>query len=82
MIGPLSSRAEPGAHDLCLPHATALVAPEGWDLIRLEGGESAPERSRDDILAIADAVREAAQPKPVKPAGEPARRLRIVGTDT
>ncbi|MCK1803915.1 DUF3499 family protein [Brevibacterium sp. CS2] len=84
VIGPLAMRAEPGAHDLCSRHAERLIAPQGWQLIRLGAGEEQPERSRDDLLAIADAVREAARPKPAPAAGPaPVARshghLRVVG---
>ncbi|MCQ9368486.1 DUF3499 domain-containing protein [Brevibacterium sp. 50QC2O2] len=83
VIGPLSVRAEPGAHDLCQYHADRLTAPRGWELIRLDGGAEVPERSRDDLLAIADAVREAAAPRPQPPVpprtGRP--RLRLIGGD-
>ncbi|WP_436326566.1 DUF3499 domain-containing protein [Brevibacterium sp. FAM 27836] len=60
VIGPLGRRAEPGAHDLCAEHAAKLTAPVDWQLIRIDSGQAPPERSRDDLLAIADAVREAA----------------------
>lgn len=60
VIGPLSRRAEPGAHDLCAEHAAKLTPPVGWQLIRIEGEQAPPERTHDDLLAIADAVREAA----------------------
>lgn len=60
VIGPLSRRAEPGAHDLCAAHAGKLTPPVGWQLIRIEGEQAPPERTHDDLLAIADAVREAA----------------------
>lgn len=60
VIGPLSRRAEPGAHDLCADHAAKLTPPVGWQLIRIEGEQAPPERTHDDLLAIADAVREAA----------------------
>ncbi|WP_181275701.1 DUF3499 domain-containing protein [Brevibacterium oceani] len=60
VIGPLGRRAEPGAHDLCAEHAAKLTPPVDWQLIRIESGQAPPERSRDDLLAIADAVREAA----------------------
>lgn len=60
VIGPLGRRAEPGAHDLCADHAAKLTPPVDWQLIRLDSGQAPPERSRDDLLAIADAVREAA----------------------
>ena len=60
VIGPMGRRAEPGAHDLCAEHAAKLTAPVDWQLIRIDSGQAPPERSRDDLLAIADAVREAA----------------------
>ncbi|MCD1284434.1 DUF3499 domain-containing protein [Brevibacterium sp. CCUG 69071] len=60
VIGPLARRAEPGAHDLCAEHATKLTPPVDWQLIRIDSGQAPPERTRDDLLAIADAVREAA----------------------
>ncbi|WP_344308955.1 DUF3499 domain-containing protein [Brevibacterium samyangense] len=78
VIGPLATRAEPGAHDLCSYHSERLTPPQGWHLIRLGSGESAPERSRDDLLAIADAVREAARPVP-EPAGRTHGHLRVIG---
>nr|WP_258771924.1 DUF3499 domain-containing protein [Brevibacterium aurantiacum] len=60
VIGPLSRRSEPGAHDLCADHAAKLTPPVDWQLIRIGGEQAPPERTRDDLLAIADAVREAA----------------------
>nr|WP_276544721.1 DUF3499 family protein [Brevibacterium luteolum] len=78
VIGPLSMHAQPGAHDLCSMHAERLTAPVGWQLIRLGQGEETPERSRDDLLAIADAVREAAKPKP-EPEGRTHGHLRVIG---
>lgn len=87
VIGPLAMRAEPGAHDLCAFHAGRLIAPQGWQLIRLGTGDAPPERSRDDLLAIADAVREAARPRPAPSPPGPATtagtrihgHLRVVG---
>ena len=64
VVGPLALRAEPGALDLCRAHAERMTAPRDWRLLRLDPGDEQPERSRDDLLAIADAVREAARPKP------------------
>ncbi len=87
VVGPLSRRAEPGAHDLCLDHAAKLTPPVGWELIRIDGGQAPPERTHDDLLAIADAVREAAG-RPTDSAAQraeeapPGRRhghLRIIG---
>lgn len=80
VIGPLSVRAEPGAHDLCLFHAERLTAPQGWEMIRLQAGEETPNRSRDDLLAIADAVREAAVPEP-QPSAHGRPHLRVIGND-
>ena len=64
--------------DRCSMHADRLTAPVGWQLIRLGQGEETPERSRDDLLAIADAVREAARPKP-EPEGRTHGHLRVIG---
>lgn len=78
VIGPLATRAEPGAHDLCDYHSSRLKAPQGWELIRIGVEEGAPERSRDDLLAIADAVREAGTRRP-EPAGARHGHLRVIG---
>ncbi len=76
VLGPLATRAEPHGYDLCEAHAQALSAPRGWEVIRLSLGEPAPP-SGDDLLALADAVREvglsydAPSPaeSPLRPAG-------------
>jgi hypothetical protein len=57
VLGPLATRAEPHCYDLCRTHATALSAPRGWEVIRL-ATEPDPRPSTDDLLALADAVRE------------------------
>ena len=57
VLGPLAARNEPHGYDLCHVHAQALSAPRGWEVIRLEV-PSVPEPSTDDLLALADAVRE------------------------
>lgn len=57
VLGPLALRAEPGAYDLCAPHAEGLSVPLGWEVIRLALDEG-PRHSTDDLLALADAVRE------------------------
>ena len=57
MLGPLAIRAEPHGYDLCLSHAHTLSAPRGWEVIRL-AIDSEPRPSTDDLLALADAVRE------------------------
>lgn len=59
VLGPLALRDDPGSYDLCKHHAAALSAPRGWEIIRLPEGETTePVRSDDDLLALADAVRE------------------------
>jgi hypothetical protein len=57
VVGPLATRAEPHCYDLCRQHASALSVPRGWDVIRL-AIEAEPKPSTDDLLALADAVRE------------------------
>lgn len=57
VLGPLAARNEPHGYDLCHTHAQNLSAPRGWEVIRLEV-PTEPEPSTDDLLALADAVRE------------------------
>ncbi len=57
VLGPLATQAEPHGYDLCSQHAHALSAPRGWEVIRLAIEED-PKPSTDDLLALADAVRE------------------------
>src|SRR5215213_11759473 len=57
VLGPLASRSEPHGYDLCSVHAQTLSAPRGWEVIRLAVEEPAGPTS-DDLLALADAVRE------------------------
>lgn len=59
VLGPLAIRHEPGSYDLCKHHSTNLSAPRGWEVIRLPAADQlGPVRSDDDLLALADAVRE------------------------
>lgn len=60
VLGPLATYAEPHCYDLCSAHAERLVAPRGWEVIRLTPDPEALEPSHDDLEALADAVREAA----------------------
>ena len=57
VLGPLAARNEPHGYDLCHTHAQNLSAPRGWEVIRMEV-PAEPEPSTDDLLALADAVRE------------------------
>lgn len=59
VLGPLATFAEPHTYDLCVDHAERLTAPRGWDVVRLGGSFPEPEPSHDDLLALANAVREA-----------------------
>jgi hypothetical protein len=63
VLGPLAGYAEPHSYDLCVEHAGRLTAPRGWEVVRLtpEFVETGP--SQDDLLALADAVREAGRPR-------------------
>ncbi|WP_231635224.1 DUF3499 family protein [Luteipulveratus halotolerans] len=71
VLGPLATYAEPHTYDLCADHAGRLTAPRGWDVVRLAVDLTEPAPSPDDLLALADAVRAAAQPPPAQ---EPAPR--------
>ena len=64
VLGPLAMYAEPHAYDLCDRHAERLSAPRGWEVLRLVSDLSPGGPSDDDLLALADAVREAARPVP------------------
>ncbi|MGF1664611.1 MAG: DUF3499 domain-containing protein [Kineosporiaceae bacterium] len=65
VLGPLATYAEPHCYDLCADHATRLTAPRGWEVVRLAGDEPVPAAPHpDDLAALADAVREAARPRP------------------
>ncbi len=60
VLGPLATYAEPHTYDLCAAHAERLTVPRGWEVVRLTLPDAAPEHNSDDLLALADAVREAA----------------------
>jgi len=64
VVGPLAAFAEPHSYDLCEPHARSLTAPRGWDLVRYDGTYEPPPPTSDDLVALAEAVREAARPGP------------------
>jgi hypothetical protein len=64
VLGPLATYAEPHCYDLCAVHAERLTAPRGWEIVRLSPDFVQPAPSHDDLLALADAVREAARPRP------------------
>lgn len=56
-MGPLATVSEPHSWDLCVLHAGRITAPRGWELVRHAGPlPSLPDD--DDLVALADAVRE------------------------
>lgn len=73
VVGPLATHAEPHTYDLCADHAARLTVPRGWSVVRLAMQEQEPQPSDDDLLALADAVREAGR---VTPSGDTAATRR------
>jgi hypothetical protein len=65
VLGPLAAYPEPHSYDLCQAHARGLTAPRGWDLVKHVPALAPDQAPPDDLLALADAVRE--------PAAEPGR---------
>ena len=64
VLGPLATFAEPHAYDLCDQHAFRLSAPMGWTVIKHEAENNEFGPSEEDLMAIADAVREAGANEP------------------
>ncbi len=73
VLGPLATYAEPHTYDLCAAHATGLTAPRGWEIVRLTVDVEEAE-APDDLLALADAVREGSAPA-AGPSAEPPTRV-------
>jgi hypothetical protein len=71
VVGPLALRHEPGCYDLCQNHAVGLSVPRGWDVIRLPLDDTGAEHSVDDLLALAEAVREVGFRQPIDPTVPP-----------
>ena len=61
VLGPLSTFAEPHTFDFCLEHSDKLTVPKGWNVIKHDSGLNEAEPSVEDLMAIADAVREVAK---------------------
>lgn len=57
VIGPLATAREPHSWDLCVGHAGRITAPRGWELVR-HAGPLPTHPDEDDLVALADAVRE------------------------
>jgi hypothetical protein len=66
VLGPLATFPEPHCYDLCAMHSAKMVAPSGWDLVRL--GATAASAVNETI------------PLPTVPAAPAARtsHLRVV----
>ncbi len=80
VIGPLSPVPQPGALDLCKEHANSVTAPVGWQMVRLQTEfEDAPP-SDNDLMALADAIREASQ-RDVPPPKRAQREIRRPAAD-
>ena len=59
VLGPLALQVTPGCYDLCATHSASMSAPVGWEVIRLaEPNAIPPGPDDDDLLALANAVRE------------------------
>ncbi len=68
VVGPLATVREPHSWDLCLSHASRITAPRGWELVR----HAAPlpvNPDEDDLVALAEAVREGRMTAPMPMAG-------------
>ena len=90
VLGPLATYAEPHAYDLCEQHSERLSAPRGWEVMRLAADPVSRGPSSDDLLALADAVREAGRPPepatPIHPGDDPQLgtkrgHLRVLSSD-
>ncbi len=57
VVGPLATVSEPHSWDLCVGHASRITAPRGWELVR-HAGPLPSHSDDDDLVALADAVRE------------------------
>jgi hypothetical protein len=79
VLGPLATYAEPHSYDLCSKHATGLTAPRGWDVVRLATEFPEPQPTPDDLLALADAVREAGRPRRAIPEAVPIAEPFVAG---
>ena len=58
VLGPLATFSEPHAYDLCEKHVERLTVPNGWNVIKASTDDHHSGPTQDDLMAIADAVRE------------------------
>ncbi len=76
VVGPLATFSEPHSYDLCEFHAERLTVPRGWEVVRHEIDLDDAGPTGDDLLALADAVREAARPEPPRNPADDGRGTR------
>jgi len=80
VLGPLATFSEPHSYDLCVTHGHRLTVPQGWNVIRQEIIDNQVGPSDDDLMVIADAVREAAGANaPLQPRDESALAQNAIG---
>jgi len=60
VLGQLSTYAEPHNYDLCQIHSERLTVPVGWNVIKEEVSNHDVGPTDEDLMAIANAVREVA----------------------
>lgn len=58
VLGPIATLSEPHAYDLCARHSARLTVPNGWSVDREALITESPGPNEDDLMAIADAIRE------------------------
>lgn len=61
VLGPIATFSEPHSYDLCERHGARLTVPNGWSVERESASVEGAGPSEDDLMAIADAVREVAR---------------------
>ena len=61
VLGPIAAFSEPHAYDLCARHAAKLTVPNGWSVDLEALVTESPGPNEDDLMAIADAIREVAR---------------------
>jgi Protein of unknown function (DUF3499) len=66
VVGPLATASEPHSWDLCVSHASRITAPRNWQLVR-HAGEFVLPPEDDDLIALANAVREGRDRVAVRP---------------
>lgn len=78
VIGPLSPTPLAGAFDLCMDHAHSVTVPVGWQMVKLVAEFEPAPPSSDDLMALANAIRETSRKEvpPPTPAKREVRRAK------